>query len=345
MKTQLTLLLPLLALTASAQCPHDPVITPDNVILCPGEGITLSTQTADSYQWLKDGMPIPGAVGQTHAVDYQNDGGSQFAVIATVEGCAETSPSVLVDGWAFLFPYVVHTGDEPAMIGGNGESYYCPEAYVELVAGGVGANIQWTQDGAPIPGANGQSLVVTENGYYSMSGAPAVCPDFNMQLGLEIPIFFLDLANPMIVPVGDQLCFTPSAEDYQWYLNGLPITADACFTPTQGGSYTVAVDQYGCGMIHSAPFDLVLGVGEHTGRTALIAHPNPATGAFQVVSDMPLNHGWRLLDTSGRQVRTGRFQGCQSCRIDVQGIAPGEYVLLNDGAEGAAPLRVVLLSE
>lgn len=325
------------ASSALAQCPHDPVITPDEVILCPNEVVELSTQEADSYQWMKDGMPIPGATQQTLLVNYTDDGGSQFTVIATVDGCSEASPPVLVDGWAFLFPFVIHEGDEPASIGGNGESYYCPGAFIQLTLGSITANLQWYQDGNPIPGANGQSLVVTEPGYYTASGAPGVCPDFIMYLGVEIPIFFMEEAPPVIFEFEGQLCYYPTSTSHQWYLNGEPFAAGDCFVPSIGGTYTVAA-AYACDPILSEPYDLVMGVQESS-LSQLSISPNPASDHACIRTASPLNGPWRLLDATGRTVLQGRFNGCTDCAIDLNEVETGAYTLL---AEKAVPLRLVV---
>lgn len=342
MKVLLSLVLIAANCFSFGQCLHDPTITPDAVILCPNESIVLTTQTADSYQWLKDGTPVPNATEQTLTVNYENDGGSQFTVIATVDGCSEPSPPVLVDGWAFLFPYVIHEGDEPAFIGGSGESYYCPEAFIQLTLGSVTENIQWTFNGDPIPGANETVLFPTETGYYSASGAPGVCPDFIMNLGVEIGIFFLDPVIPEIVPIGDGLCFYPSTDLFQWYLNGSPIAADACFTPTVGGTYTITADYEGCGPTLSDPYDLVLGVQESQ-RTTVIVYPNPATEVVVVQSASPLQGAWRMIDASGREALAGRFNGTSRCSIDVSVLTPGEYVILPAGTSVQSPVRITVL--
>jgi len=59
-----------------AQCPFDPTVTPADLILCPNSQGELATQSYDSYQWYKEGNPIPGATGQTLVVDAYNDSGS-----------------------------------------------------------------------------------------------------------------------------------------------------------------------------------------------------------------------------------------------------------------------------
>ncbi len=326
-----------LGTAARAQCPHDPAITPSEVILCPNEGIVLSTQEADTYQWLKDGMPIPGAVQQTLSVNYTDDAASQFTVIATVAGCSEASPAVLVDGWAFLLPYVIHEGDEPAVIGGKGESYYCPGAFIQLTLGSVTENIQWTFNGNPIPGANETVFHPTEAGYYSASGAPAVCPDFIMNLGVEIGIFFLEEAPPVIFQSEESICYYPASNTHQWYLNGEPFDAGNCFVPTQGGVYTIEAT-YACGPILSEPFDLVLGLPNED-RQRLSVSPNPAADAARIRSDEALQGPWRLIDAAGRTILQGRFNGCTDCAMPLENLEAGSYTLLTGKA---VPLRLVV---
>ncbi|HMC97050.1 MAG TPA: hypothetical protein VKG92_05340 [Flavobacteriales bacterium] len=116
MRSTLLPLAALLALQVVGQCPFDPTISPTEVILCPNGSQLLSTQTYDSWQWYKDGDLIPGATAQTYLVS-NNDIGSEFSVACTLAGCTEMSPAVLVDGWVFLLPYVIHGGDEPYQIG------------------------------------------------------------------------------------------------------------------------------------------------------------------------------------------------------------------------------------
>ncbi|MBK8227877.1 MAG: immunoglobulin domain-containing protein [Flavobacteriales bacterium] len=328
MKATLTLAFALLGTIAASQCDHDPVITPGEVILCPNESIILSTQPADSYQWYKDGSPLFNANQQNLMVSAASDAGSVFTVLSTLDECGEFSPGVLVDGWAFLLPFVIHEGDEPASIGGKGESYYCPGAFIQLTLGSVTENIQWTFNGDPIPGANGTVLYPTEAGYYSASGAPAECPDFIMGLGVEIGIFFLEEAPPVIFQFEESICFSPASTDFQWYLNGEPFQADACFIPTQGGVYTVEAT-YACDPILSEPFDLVLGLGEAEGN-ALSSWPNPVHDQMNVRASVPVEGAWRIFSADGRTVSSGRLAACTDCLFALDDLGAGTYTLLID---------------
>lgn len=76
-------------------CSHNSSISPNNIILCPNEIATIWAQPADSYQWLDfSGSPIAGANSQSLTVP-----SGSYSVITIVNGCAERSPEMLVDGW------------------------------------------------------------------------------------------------------------------------------------------------------------------------------------------------------------------------------------------------------
>jgi len=325
----------LLAVSTHAQCPHDPVVSPDNLILCPNEGGLLSTQTADSYQWYRDGAAIPNAVQQTLSVS-SIDAGSQFSVDATVEGCTEQSPPVLVDGWLFLLPFVMHAGDEPAGITPEG-AYYCPgDTVLLMLMPPYTLGIQWTDNGVPIPGATDDTLVVTGPGAFNVSGAPEICPGFVQYLGVVIDVLFLDVVQPEIVESNGELCVSPQPGTFLWFLNGEPIGSGPCIAPAAAGSYTVAADYDGpCAPATSEPY-IVMSLGERPGAS-LAAFPNPASKAFTIRSGQALQGNWRLVDSSGRVALNGRFQGCTECGVELSEIEPGCYVLF---LEAHTPLRV-----
>ncbi len=196
--------LPCFSGIAPAQCPHDPTISPSGVILCPNSQDTLWTQVYDTYQWYKDGNLIPGAVNPYYVVDYFLDGGSYFSVEATLNGCAELSLPVLVDGWAFL-PVTVQTiGYKDTLCLGDTLWLVLNLPYDTL--------IQWTNNGVPIPGANGDTLVVTMSGSYSVSAAPSLCPGYIQPLGLNLGYNFINCMTGIV----EGAASVPSA----WFFQG-----------------------------------------------------------------------------------------------------------------------------
>jgi hypothetical protein len=172
----------LLCGSAVSQCPFDPTVTGDT-LLCPNASGLLTTQVYDLYQWYKRPLfggpsaPIPGANQQTLNIDAANDAGYYFSIQATLNNCTEMSLEVLVDGWVFLQPYTIIEGDYT--IGTNGELVVCQGDTVLLICGmPYDTNIQWYDNGNPIPGAINDTLFVTTAGSFTFSGAPSVCPNF-----------------------------------------------------------------------------------------------------------------------------------------------------------------------
>lgn len=176
----------------TAQCTFTPTITGDT-ILCPEENGILITEEYESYQWYKRPYSgnmaemIPGANEQALVVT-QDDGLNYFSVEVTKNGCTEVSAEILLDGYVFLLPFVIHEGDytfDPVS-----ETFrVCEGDTMFLILGSpYQKNITWFKNGLAVEGENSNMLAVTESGAYTVEGAPAVCPNYIQQLGLTIPV-------------------------------------------------------------------------------------------------------------------------------------------------------------
>jgi hypothetical protein len=344
MRIPLLMLLASLGGTLAAQCTFTPTISPTAPILCPGDVVVLTTQTYDSYQWFKDGQPILGATAQTQ-VATSMDAGYSFTVQATLDSCTEMSAPVLVDGWAFLLPYVIHAGD-PSTPDSMGNPTNCVGDTVLLIMGSPNtANIQWTRNGTPIQGATDDTLVVTTTGSYSASSAPFMCPNFIMQLGVSIDITFIAPSQPIISQNGMQLCADPPGQAYQWYLDGvaLPFGTIPCINLLGPGLYTVSVDYGGPCTNLSDPF-VINSLAEPQGEQALQLFPNPTRGAVRISrGDEPLTGNWGLVDLQGREVLAGRFRGFGDEWIDVSALPAGRYWLRPQLGADWAPATITVI--
>lgn len=331
-----------------AQCDHDPVITPGDTILCPNSQVELMTQFgAESYQWYMNGSPIVGANGPTHTVT-SFDSGVPYTVEVTVDGCAEMSPGVLVDGWNFVSPTVMHLGDEPIAMGPNGESIYCEGQDVQLQFNmPYTENIVWTNNGVVIPGENSPLLVVTESGSYNVSGAPAECPDYIAQLGVTIEIEFQQPQQPTIMASGDEICAFPLGQSYVWYLDDVLIEEEtqACIIASALGSYTVYVD-YGqdCQVI-SDPF-ITTSIDELSSATWQI-HPNPTAGTINISMDPALSAGafYTIFDAIGQQVKQGWMPLNGLLQLELSSVENGTYLFqaARDGKAMAPATRFTIV--
>jgi hypothetical protein len=315
----------LLLAGSRAQCPFTPTIEPDDLILCPNEGGTLSTEPYDAYQWYKDGNPINGATAQTLPVSQMQDAGSSFTVAATSEGCTEMSASVLVDGWMFIPPYVIHGGDLPVSEGPVLE--FCEGDTLTLtLASGYTENIVWYADGTPIPGENSPMLVITGTGSYTVNAAPDICPNYIQGIGVEVSATFLPTVRPNIVLDGEQLCVEPTGTSTQWYLDGQPAGNTDCITFTSSGPYTAFVD-YGepCQGLSDPWFATSVPEVPHA---APILSPVPTASGLTVrwPHDQPKG-AWQLLDLTGRPLLTGVASPGSTTVLDLHFAAPGHYLL------------------
>lgn len=279
-------------------CPFTAEITPTNLIMCPNTIDTLfAFPTGGTYQWLMNGSPIPGATNQFLEVSTV-DALMPFNVQVTVDGCTDESEAVTYDSWVFLLPFVIHEGDQ-GFPGPNGEANLCTGDTLILTLGQpYTENIQWVDANGPIPGANGQSLFITETGSYSVSGAPEVCPNYVQSLGLFVDVIVHQPVLPTISQSNDTLFAQPAATDYQWFMDGnvIPGATNSFYVPTTNGNYSVVTTDVNQCQGESEPFAFQ-GVGcpfnAEVAPSTLVLCPNssdtlfalPAGGTYQWFKD------------------------------------------------------------
>lgn len=329
MRTPLSLIFASLGGLALAQCDFDPIITPSGpTILCPNGSVELSVGDYDAYQWYQGSQPIDNADQPTYTVTYF-DSGVEYSVEVTLDGCTEMSPAVLIDGWMFLPPFVIHGGDEPIGTGPMGELTFCEGDTLTLEMGmPYTESISWTNNGITIPDQNDPILVITESGSYSGSGAPLECPNSISQLGVSVEVEFVAPQQPSIVDSGDEICAFPLGTSYTWYLNGVEMAeTTACITPTSSGPYTVFVE-YGqdCEVI-SEPY-LITGVHEQTADRPWTIYPNPGNGQMNFYMDPSIGTGayYSVLDAIGKEVAGGWMPLNGLLQLDLAQLAPGTYL-------------------
>lgn len=344
MRIPLLMLVGPLSLSLAAQCTFTPTITPASPVLCPGDTVLLSTQSYGSYQWYRDGQPLPGDTLPVLPVGYA-DVGSAFTVLATLDGCAELSVPVLVDGYVFLPPYAISAGD-PSTPDDQGNLRNCVGDTVLLILGAPNTvNVQWTLNGMPIPGATDDTLVVTGTGSYSASAAPVICPQSIRSLGVNIDLTFVPPTVPVVVPNGTELCAAPTGTAYQWSLDGvvIPGANTACITPSGPGGYTVQVTYNEPCQVPSAPY-LITGIADEPGAGALQLFPNPTRGAVRVSRGQGVLSGnWSLVDVQGREVLAGRFRGFGDEWLDLAGLPAGRYWLRPELGADWAPAAISVI--
>ncbi|MGL5891749.1 MAG: hypothetical protein ACRC3B_17790, partial [Bacteroidia bacterium] len=306
-----------------------PVITPSAPIMCPNSVDTLRTvQSYQTYQWYKNNAAIPGATNPSLPVDYFNDAGYNFSVFVTQDTCSGMSAQTLVDGWVFLPPTVMSSGNTNLCVGDTEYLVLMPPYEI---------NIQWTNNGNPIPGATDDTLIVTQSGNYHVSGAPLLCPLFQQQLGVTISLTFSSPPTPVISWSSGTLT-TPFQTNimYQWY-NGttaIPGANFPTFTPTQSGNYSVMItDANGCSAT-SLPWNWVVGIDDVVSPQFWIIQS--AEGQYELGIE-PADHSLVCVvtDISGRIVFSQQIAaGTTRFSINLLGQTEGIYMFNLQGKNG-----------
>lgn len=137
--------------------PATPVITAGGPLsFCQGETVTLTSSSADAYQWFKDGVVVASTTGQSISVSAT---GNYAVVVTNSEGCKSATGSNTV--------VTVNALPVVPIITAGGPLTFCSGGSVRLTAP-VAVNYQWFKDGTAITGALSQTYTATESAAYTV---------------------------------------------------------------------------------------------------------------------------------------------------------------------------------
>lgn len=161
-----------------AFCSHTPTLSEDMLWVCYEGSSELWTQTADSYQWYDNGIPLPGENNQSLIVTISSSGNLSArypSVLSTVNGCSEMSKrsEVKMHVWDEFGP-IIHSIN----IDGNiiNQNQVCKgEALTLNLQFPPAHSPQWYKDDVAIPAATGDLLAVTESGTYKVKVSHPSC--------------------------------------------------------------------------------------------------------------------------------------------------------------------------
>jgi hypothetical protein len=132
-----------------------------------------------------------------------------------------------------------------------------------------------------------------------------------------------------ITQSGDSL-FASQASDYQWYLNGSPISGatHSYYVPTASGSYTVVTtDNNSCNRVTAKYGYTTTSIGDHSNSGLIQVSPNPANEYFILnVNSQALGSALIFSDLTGRVITSGKIDQEQS-RYDIHDLSAGVYLL------------------
>lgn len=220
--------------------------------------LTLSAgligRTPMTFQWFKNGVPIPGATSSnlTFTALQLTDVGSYLLRASNLNGVTASQPATLLVRPAVYRPRFVQ---QP--VGGAfrpGQSHLLSVVVTNLFP----LFYQWTFNGAPVPGATNTTLplnnllftdaglyaVVVTNIHAGVTSAPA-------SIGVYLPVAFTRHPVAATAAIGDRVFFSAAVSgsapiSYQWLKDGVPIPGaqQSAFTIdevgfTDGGRYVL----------------------------------------------------------------------------------------------------------
>ena len=335
MKTlTLTFLLLALGHYTKGQCDFNASLSPQSVILCPNETAQLSLNSDAAniasivwYKWLGFGnfQPevIPSFANQEQVLlnTFEHSGYYFFASV-TVDGCTENTDTVLVDGYLFLPPVVVHGGT--AQLTQNGWEVACGQtATLELMMPYT-QSITWFRNGVPMPGETDNLLNIAESGLYTVQGAPELCPALLTPLGLELEYTVLPDPEVTVSVSGNQLSVA-EGNSWQWMYNGDSLTGStqATLQAFESGQYQVLVDfGEGC-IVLSDPVNVTVTLLKNAFQNEIDVAPNPFEHSIWINSLLTIQY--QLLDVNGRIIKIGSATGMH--QLNLENLDAGIYFL------------------
>lgn len=221
------------------------------VAFCMGNSVVLTTGTANTYQWYRNGTAIPGATTSSHN-----------AILAGNYTVKLSNSSVCTDSTSTAVTVTLLPG-ATASISAGGPLAFCNGGSVTLTASG-GTTQQWYLNGNLISGATNANYSATAQGSYTVkvfnsSGCPdsTIVPTIvNVQAaGLQSP-------GPSAVCTGPVILNALNGVRYQWFQdnNLLPGETNQQYTALVNGSYAVEIEfTSGCIDTMNPPFVIQIG--------------------------------------------------------------------------------------
>ncbi|MBS1656459.1 MAG: PKD domain-containing protein [Bacteroidetes bacterium] len=215
-------------------------VTPSGAVaVCDGSSQTFTANDGNdlTYQWLKNGNPIPGADGISLTT---GDAGNYSVIVTNATGCSAVSAN----------SELVVNANPVAGVSAGGATTFCDGSSVELTASPAdAASYQWWKDGAPINGATGQTFVATAAGSYAVNvSSSAGCTGTSDAVEVSVnenPVASISPSGAVGVCAGTAQTFEAGGNDltYQWLHNGNPIpgATNASYTTGDAGAYSVVV--------------------------------------------------------------------------------------------------------
>ena len=310
-----------------------PVFSASRTSICPGDCISFSDQTAGtntSWQWqLSGGNPATSLARNLSSVCYNSIGDYNVTLTVSNGSCTGTSTqSALI--------HVVNCNAKPQANFVSSDTNLCGGSCVSFVDLSLNAvNWQWQFPGAT-PASS--SVEFPTNICYATSGVYPVTLIASNTSGADTFTVssFISVSStptqPTFTQSGNMLTST-SANGYQWFYNGIPISGanSQQYTATLSGPYSVQItDANGCQSTSPVLQVSLVGINELVDPLSFIVYPNPSTNEIFIQSDrsVPGEISIQVVDLLGQILMTQIEKHNQSgsiWRLDVSGLSAGAY--------------------
>lgn len=202
------------------------IIVSGQTTVCDGQTVPLTANLGDSYQWMNNGVNIPGATSQNYTATITGD---YTVVVTNAGGCSgESDPTTIT----------VNNNPTVAVSPAN-VAYLCPTTVV--LSASQSAIYQWKFNGVDIPNATLQSYTANQVGSYTVEvidlfGCSAISdPIAVITTAAEINV----TGNALSILDGD---ISPDAADGTDFGNTLPNTnVVKTFTIANSGTSTMDI--------------------------------------------------------------------------------------------------------
>lgn len=224
-----------------------------------GQTISLNVvATGDNpltYQWMKNGTDIPGAIGSSYAIvnAKATDAAGYSVRVTDADGDTATSNIAIVSVNQLVI-ITQHPQSQAKLYGENA-------TFSVAATGDNPLTYQWRRDGVNIPGANSDTLTISNLAAGDIGAYTAYVQDANgdsaisnaAALSLNRLVLITEHPATQAVQTGNAVTFNVEATgdnplSYQWYKNGTAITGAvakqyviSAVTAGSAGSYTVRV--------------------------------------------------------------------------------------------------------
>jgi gliding motility-associated-like protein len=223
------------------------VFSATQTTICQGACIDFTNITAGSYltsAWQFEGSSTPTSNTTNPTSICYPDAGTFDVTLTVTEACGSNTIT--------LTDFITVTAGDLPVITADGPLSFCQGDDIVLSTISSG-NLQWYENGNPMPGENGPSISITTSGDYFVTSTTGNCSNTSetysilVTEGVNAEITY---ENSLLLCDGSSVLLSTASgfSNYQWYLNNDPIpnANSASYVADEAGSYTVEVSSGTC---------------------------------------------------------------------------------------------------